>query len=75
MCLLCLSVYSLLLFIDFMTGMNTSAPEMIIMTIRGPSICGDDVMTRKQSAAQRRVSTTHWALLSGFRMALWMRLK
>lgn len=41
---------------------------MAIITMSGPSIFGADVMTRKQSAAHRRVSTTHWALLSGFRI-------
>ena len=68
LCLLCLSVYRFLLLIDLMTGINTSTPDMAIITMSGPSIFGADVMTRKQSAAHRRVSTTHWALLSGFRI-------
>lgn len=53
-----------------MIGMNTSAPEMAIIVISGPSIFGAEVITKKQSAAHSRVSATHWALLSGFRMVL-----
>lgn len=50
-------------------GMKTRAPDMMMVTISGPSIWGDDVMTTKQSAAQNRVSRTHWVFVSGFLMA------
>ncbi|WP_375338090.1 hypothetical protein [Bacteroides sp. ET336] len=49
--------------------MKTRAPDMIIVTISGPSIRGDDVMTTKQSAAQNSVSRTHCVFVSGFRIA------
>lgn len=42
---------------------------MIMVTISGPSIRGDEVITIKQSAAQNIVSRTHCVLVSGFRMA------
>lgn len=41
---------------------------MMMVTISGPSIWGDDVMTTKQSAAQNRVRSTHWVFVSGLRM-------
>ncbi len=51
---------------DLMTGINTKAPEISIMTMSGPSILGVEVRTRKHKAAQQRVRTTHWVWLSGF---------
>ena len=42
---------------------------MIMVTISGPSIRGDDVMTTKQSAVQNSVSRTHCVFVSGFRIA------
>ncbi len=47
---------------------------MTIITIKGPSICGEEVMTMKQSAAQSRMRVTHWELLRGFRMRFQVRL-
>lgn len=41
---------------------------MIIVTINGPSIFGEDVMTMKQRAAQNRVRSMHWVLVSGLRI-------
>jgi hypothetical protein len=41
--------------------------------MRGPSIRGEEVRTRKQRAAQHRVSSIHWVLLSGFRMAVGLK--
>lgn len=55
-------------FIDLMTGMKTRAPEMRMVTIRGPSMRGAEVSTIKQSAAQKRVSRTHWVLVRGLRI-------
>ena len=49
-------------------GMNTSAPEMSIVRISIPSICGLEVRTMKQSAAQNKASTTHWVGVRGLRM-------
>lgn len=31
-------------------------------------MCGEDVITMKHKAAQKRVRRTHWVLLSGFRI-------
>lgn len=42
---------------------------MRIMTTSGPSILGVEVSTRKQRAAQHKVSMTHCVWLSGFLMA------
>ena len=56
------------LLIDLPIGMKTSAPDIIIVTISGPSILGEEVMTTKQRAAQNNVSRTHCVLVSGFRM-------
>ena len=53
--------------------MKTRAPDMIMVTISGPSIRGDDVMTTKHSAAQNRVSRMHWVFVSGFRIADFFR--
>lgn len=55
-------------FIDLMTGMKTRTPEMRMVTIRGPSMRGAEVSTIKQSAAQKRVSRTHWVLVRGLRI-------
>ncbi len=60
--------YLFLAFIDLMTGMKTKAPEMRMVTIRGPSTRGAEVSTMKQSAAQNRVSRTHWVLVRGLRI-------
>ena len=49
-------------------GMKTRAPDMIIVTMRGPSICVEDVMTMKHRDAQSIVSSTHWAFVNGLRM-------
>ena len=54
--------------IDFPIGMKTKAPDMIMVTISGPSMRGDEVITIKHSAAQKRVRRTHWVLVSGFRI-------
>ncbi|MBM6882871.1 hypothetical protein [Bacteroides caecigallinarum] len=48
--------------------MKTNAPDMIMVTINGPSIFGEDVMTMKQRAAQNRVRSMHWVLVSGLRI-------
>ena len=61
--------YLFLAFIDLMTGMKTKAPEMRMVTIRGPSTRGAEVSTMKQSAAQNSVSRTHCVFVSGFRIA------
>jgi len=53
--------------------MKTRAPDRMIVTMRGPSIRGEEVRTRKQRAAQHRVSSIHWVLLSGFRMAVGLK--
>ena len=53
---------------DFMIGINTSAPDMMSISVSGPSIFGAEVSTMKQRAAQRRVSVMHCALLRGFRI-------
>ena len=55
---------------DLPIGMKTRAPDMIMVTISGPSIRGEEVMTIKQRAAQNRVSSTHWVFVSGLRMDL-----
>ena len=44
---------------DFPIGMKTKAPDMIMVTISGPSMRGDEVITIKHSAAQKRVRRTH----------------
>ena len=49
-------------------GMNTKAPEMSIVRISMPSICGLEVRTIKQSAAQNKASTTHCEVVRGLRM-------
>ena len=41
---------------------------MIMVTISGPSIRGEEVMTIKQRAAQNRVRSTHWVFVSGLRI-------
>ena len=53
---------------DLPIGMKTRAPDMIMVTISGPSIRGEEVMTIKQRAAQNRVRSTHWVFVSGLRM-------
>jgi hypothetical protein len=53
---------------DLITGINTRAPEIRIITTRGPSMRGVEVRITKQSAAQNRVRMTHWVLVSGFLM-------
>lgn len=55
---------------DFIIGMKTNAPDMRIMVTRGPSMRGEEVRIKKQSAAQNRVRIIHWVLLSGFFMVL-----
>ncbi len=57
-----------LLLMDFIIGIKTKAPDMRIITMRGPSICGVEVRIKKQSIAQNRVSTIHCVLLSGLLM-------
>ena len=52
-------VYLFLLLRDLITGINTKAPDMRIIMTSGPSILGVEVSTKKQSAAQHKVSTTH----------------
>lgn len=44
---------------DFPIGMKTKAPDMIMVTISGPSMRGDEVITIKHRAAQKRVRRTH----------------
>ena len=53
---------------DFAIGMKTNAPEMMSVTISGPSILGVDVITTAQSAAQKRPRITHWLFVRGLRM-------
>ena len=53
---------------DLPIGMKTRAPDMIMVTISGPSMRGEEVMTIKQRAAQNRVRSTHWVFVSGLRM-------
>ena len=55
---------------DLPIGMKTRAPDMIMVTISGLSMRGEEVMTIKQRAAQNRVSSTHWVFVSGLRMDL-----
>ncbi len=50
--------------------MKTRAPDMIIVTISGPSICVEEVMTIKQRTAQNIVSSIHWVLVRGLRMVM-----
>ena len=44
--------------LTFMTGIKTNAPEITIITTNGPSILGEEVSTKKQSAAQSKVNAT-----------------
>ncbi|MDY3266749.1 MAG: hypothetical protein SOX26_04375 [Phocaeicola sp.] len=48
--------------------MKTSAADISIVTMSGPSILGEEVITMKHRTAQNRVRSTHWVLLSGFRI-------
>ena len=68
---LCGNDYCLCRFFNALTiGMNTNAPEMSMVRISMPSICGAEVRTMKQSAAQNKASTTHWAGVRGLRMMI-----
>ncbi len=66
---LCRNDYFCHFFFNALTiGMNTRAPEMSIVMISMPSICGLEVRTMKQSAAQAEANTTHCEGVSGFRI-------
>jgi len=58
-----------------MTGINTRAPDNKMVTMSGPSMRGEEVSTRKQRAAQQRVSTMHWDWVSGFFITGFYRIK
>ena len=50
--------------------MKTRAPDIIMVTINGPSTFGEEVMTMKHSAAQNSVSSIHCVLFNGLRMVI-----
>ena len=60
--------YLFLFLTDLMIGMNTNAPDKMMVRIKGPSIRGVPVNMMKQMDTQSKVSKTICEFESGFFM-------